>query len=147
MKERFQSIDVLHVTHCSSVAAIPTAAGPARLLERGLAPRLAALGAQVRVIDVAPPRDRSLNPVAEAFAVADIVSRRVAASLSEGRFAIVLSGSCHNAVGAVAALNGTDRGVIWLDCHADFNTPETTSSGLLDGTTLATITGRSWSVS
>ena len=35
-------------------------------------------------------------------------------------------------------------GVAWFDAHGDFNTPETTSSGFLDGTALAIITGRCW---
>jgi arginase len=38
----------------------------------------------------------------------------------------------------------SDIGVIWLDAHADFNTPETTPSGFLDGMALAALTGRCW---
>jgi arginase len=34
--------------------------------------------------------------------------------------------------------------VVWFDAHADFETPETTTSGFLDGTGLATLTGRCW---
>lgn len=57
---------------------------------------------------------------------------------------VVLSSSCHTAIGSVAGMTGPARGVIWLDCHADFNTPESTGSGLLDGMTLACLTGRCW---
>jgi arginase len=35
-------------------------------------------------------------------------------------------------------------GVLWLDAHADLNTPETTASGFLDGMALAALTGRCW---
>src|SRR6185369_6198983 len=35
-------------------------------------------------------------------------------------------------------------GIIWFDAHGDFNTPETTSSGSLDGMGLAIATGRCW---
>jgi len=35
-------------------------------------------------------------------------------------------------------------GLIWFDGHADFNTPETTTSGFLDGMGLATAVGHCW---
>jgi arginase len=35
-------------------------------------------------------------------------------------------------------------GVVWFDAHGDFNTPETTTSGFLDGMALATLCGRCW---
>jgi arginase len=47
-------------------------------------------------------------------------------------------------VGVIAGL-GADTGVLWIDAHGDFNTPQTTMSGFLDGMTLATATGRCWS--
>jgi arginase len=47
-------------------------------------------------------------------------------------------------VGTVAGLGEPDLGVIWLDAHGDFNTPETTIGGFLDGMALATLTGRCW---
>jgi arginase len=34
--------------------------------------------------------------------------------------------------------------VIWFDAHADFNTPETSASGFLDGMALSILTGRCW---
>jgi len=55
---------------------------------------------------------------------------------------IVLAGNCNTAVGTLAALG--DVGVAWFDAHGDFNTPETTTSGFLDGTAVAIITGRCW---
>jgi len=36
-------------------------------------------------------------------------------------------------------------GIVWLDAHGDLHTPETTTSGMLDGMALATATGRCWS--
>jgi arginase len=35
-------------------------------------------------------------------------------------------------------------GVVWFDAHGEFNTPETTLSGFLDGMPLAIATGRCW---
>jgi arginase len=58
---------------------------------------------------------------------------------SHGRPAIVLAGNCNSCLGTLAALE--DPGVVWLDAHGDFNTPETTISGALEGMSLAIATG------
>jgi arginase len=34
--------------------------------------------------------------------------------------------------------------VLWFDAHGDFNTPESTIGGFLDGMALAAVTGRCW---
>ncbi|KPP84065.1 MAG: arginase [Rhodobacteraceae bacterium HLUCCA08] len=49
-------------------------------------------------------------------------------------------GSVH-AAAAHAARRGRPLFVLWLDAHADFHTPETTTSGNLHGTPLAYVTG------
>lgn len=53
--------------------------------------------------------------------------------------------SCSSVLGVVAGLGAGEVGVIWFDAHADANTPETTSSGFLDGMPVAVLTGRCWS--
>jgi len=61
------------------------------------------------------------------------------------RPAIVLAGNCNSCLGTLAALD--DPGMVWLDAHGDFNTPETTVSGALEGMSLAIATGhchREW---
>lgn len=44
----------------------------------------------------------------------------------------------------VAGLGTEDLGLVWLDCHADFNTPETTATGFFDGYALALVAGDCW---
>jgi arginase len=44
----------------------------------------------------------------------------------------------------LAGLDSGSTAIVWLDAHGDFNTPETTVSGFLDGMALATATGRCW---
>src|SRR5207253_2124442 len=39
---------------------------------------------------------------------------------------------------------GADVGVAWLDAHGDFHTPETTTSGFVDGMALAVAAGQCW---
>ena len=58
-------------------------------------------------------------------------------------FPFVLAGNCSSALGTVTGLGG-DVGVVWLDAHGDFNTPETTRSGFFDGMGLAMLTGAGW---
>ncbi len=58
---------------------------------------------------------------------------------------ILLSGNCGPAaLSATAALEPQLTGVIWFDAHGDFNIPETSTSGFLDGMALATLTGDCW---
>lgn len=72
----------------------------------------------------------------------------VSQSLADGCPALVLTGDDTAAVGVVSgvqmAKGGDARiGVIWLDAHGDFNTPETSYSGILAGMSLSIIAGLS----
>src|SRR5262249_19886505 len=62
----------------------------------------------------------------------------------DGALPLVLSGNCNAAVGVLAGLQPTRPAVVWFDAHGDYNTPETTVSGFLDGMALAIATGRCW---
>jgi arginase len=70
--------------------------------------------------------------------------------VTDRAFPIVLAGNCGSSLGTVSGVraatpnDSSDVGVIWLDAHADFNTPDTTATGFLDGTVLAALTGRGW---
>ncbi len=82
---------------------------------------------------------------AAAFELMRRISAKVRGSVALRRFPLVLSGNCNASVGAVAGAGGEDAlGVVWFDAHADFNTPETTTSGFLDGMALAMGAGRCW---
>jgi arginase len=78
--------------------------------------------------------------------VCEEVSDRAAAIASEGMFPIFLGGDHAIAIGTVSGVarsySGARTGVIWVDAHADFNTPETSPSGNIHGMPLAAITGR-----
>ena len=56
-----------------------------------------------------------------------------------------LGGECTFIVGSVAGLKtvyGGKPGIVWMDAHGDFNTPETTPSGFMGGMPLAIACGR-----
>jgi arginase len=119
-------------------------AGPDALLERGLATRLQADGHDVDVVEIEPSSTSWHAEVGTAFELARAIATRVSRSRAQRRLPFILSGNCAPAAwGAVAGL-GADTGVCWFDAHGDFNTPETTITGFLDGMALAAVTGRCW---
>ena len=61
-----------------------------------------------------------------------------------GDFPVVLSGHCGASIGVAAGLGADDLAILWFDAHGDYNTPETTDTGFLDGMCLAVATGRCW---
>jgi arginase len=76
---------------------------------------------------------------------ADIVAKNE----RDGYFTVGLLATCPSMPGLVAGLqhSGPTRrpikiGMLWLDAHPDFNTPETTRSGSLGGMPVAVATGR-----
>jgi len=73
----------------------------------------------------------------------------VAQNERDGYFVVGLLATCPSMPGLVAGLqhSGPTRepikiGMLWLDAHPDFNTPETTRSGSLGGMPVAVATGR-----
>jgi arginase len=82
--------------------------------------------------------------IATSFAVSRAVAARVHAARRSGRWPLLLSGNCGAALGSIGGLGGAGLGLVWLDGHGDFNTPETSVTGFLDGMALAAATGRCW---
>ena len=63
---------------------------------------------------------------------------------SEGQLPLVLGGDHSIALGTLGGLaraHGTTGGVLWIDAHADLNTPETSPSGNVHGMPLAAALG------
>ena len=76
---------------------------------------------------------------------ADIVKKNE----RDGYFTVGLLATCPSMPGLVAGLQRSGPGIetirigmLWLDAHPDFNTPETTRSGSLGGMPVAVATGR-----
>ena len=78
--------------------------------------------------------------------VCEEVSERAADIVSGGLFPIFLGGDHAISIGTISGVSrsasGARTGVIWVDAHADFNTPATSPSGNIHGMPLATLTGR-----
>jgi len=70
---------------------------------------------------------------------------RTSSEVDPDDFVFCLGGECAFIVGSIAGFktrfSGTP-GVLWMDAHGDFNTPETTTSGFIGGMCLAFACGR-----
>jgi arginase len=82
--------------------------------------------------------------VGTAFELNRLLSPAVKSTIAAGRFPLVLAGNCNSCLGSIAGISSDRLGVVWFDAHGEFNTPETTLSGFLDGMPLAIATGRCW---
>jgi arginase len=119
-------------------------AGPDHLMDNGLPEMLcSAERPSLSFAHVLPEVDPPAE-VATAFELDRLVSEQVREAVAEGEFPLVLSGNCNTSVGTIAGLGAADLGVVWFDAHADFNTPETTTTGFTDGMGLAVAVGHCW---
>jgi arginase len=85
-------------------------------------------------------QDPTGDVIADSIRVGRQIKEEVGAVLDEGDVPLVLAGSCDVASAVLAAMH-RPVGVIWIDAHADFNTPESSVSGFWPGMTLAVIVG------
>ena len=126
--------------------------GPSYLLKHGVGSGIRALGHEVDAEYVEPGGVHNQNPpasteIATSFSLYRELATRARELRSQGALPIVVGGNCGVTLGAVASAMSNaagDVGVLWLDAHGDFNTPESTTSGFLDGMALAVLTGRCW---
>ena len=137
-------IQLLAVPYDSGNRGVRMGAGPEALLKAGLERALREKGHRVHTKIAELPANSWHAEIQTSFELMRMLSTAVGDAVDSGRFPIVLAGNCNTAVGTIAGLGAQSTGVAWFDAHADFNTPETTASGFLDGTAVAIITGRCW---
>ena len=137
-------IQLLAVPYDSGNRGVRMGAGPEALLKAGLERALREKGHRVHTKIAELPANSWHAEIQTSFELMRMLSSAVDDAVKSGRFPIVLAGNCNTAVGTIAGLGAQSTGVAWFDAHADFNTPETTASGFLDGTAVAIITGRCW---
>jgi len=124
--------------------------GPSAIRYAGLLSKVAALDCEVADrgnlplllpggVDAGPASAKYLAPiVAMCRDVRDSVREIVAA----GSFPLVLGGDHSVSLGSISGLVNDGRlGVVWMDAHGDFNTPDTTPSGNVHGMVLSALTG------
>ena len=136
-------IQIIQVPYDSGHFDLRMGLGPAHLLQHGLAKQLQDAGHQIsetRLHCAADP----MNPVATTFSINHLLAKHVRLALQNHSLPLVLAGNCNSCIGSIAGAGKERLGVIWFDAHADFNTPDTTLSGYIDGMGLAMATGRGW---
>jgi arginase len=130
--------------------------GPSAMRLANLNEKLGALGYGVEdlgnvVVDqpetapVGPINARYLSQIAQTCTrLAEMVEK----AASQGRVPLVLGGDHSVAIGTVAGMSSFHRkkgqklGLIWIDAHADMNTPESSPSGNVHGMPLACLIGQ-----
>jgi len=145
MSEHGADVQVIAVPYDSAHRARRMGAGPTHLVARGLVQRLREAGRRVDLRELAPTEGTWVAEIGTAFDLDRQLATAVAGARARGAFALTLAGNCITSVGTIAGLGGGRTGVLWFDAHGDFNTPESTVGGFLDGMALATVVGRCWS--
>ena len=129
--------------------------GPSAIRVAGLGARLAQLGYTIEdrgnvPVDQAesiPPGPKSARHLPQIAASCARVCELVYESLEQGKLPLVLGGDHSISAGSVSGVARFYRqqkeaiGVIWIDAHADMNTPETSPSGNVHGMPLASLIG------
>jgi arginase len=129
--------------------------GPSALRVANLNSRLRSLGYEVEDFGNIPVEQAEAWPEGDATAkylpqiasACDVLSLRVEQALERGTTPLVLGGDHSVAIGTITGVSKFYRernhrtGLIWLDAHADMNTPESTPSGNIHGMPLAVLLG------
>jgi arginase len=129
--------------------------GPSALRVANLNARIQSLGYEVidtgniavEQAEAWPEGDEHAKYLPQIAAACDDLGMKVHQALSEGRLPLVLGGDHSVAVGSVSGVSkyfrdqGQGVGLIWLDAHADMNTPESSPSGNIHGMPLACLMG------
>jgi arginase len=132
--------------------------GPAALRIAGLATLLRELGHEVEdagdlpppgrpFVDMAPQDVAACRNLEEVAGWTQMIHDRAFDLATQGRLPIFLGGDHALSMGSVSGIarhcqeQGRDLAVLWIDAHADFNTPATTPSRNMHGMSLAFLTG------
>ena len=129
--------------------------GPSALRVANLNRRLASLGyvvedlgnVQVEQAESSPEGDPRAKYLPQIAAACDRLAAAVGETLARGSVPLVVGGDHSVAIGSVSGVSRYFRerkkeiGLIWLDAHADMNTPESSPSGNVHGMPLACLVG------
>jgi arginase len=130
--------------------------GPSAFRIANVGGRIAALGyivndqgdIPVPIPEVIGVRNQHARYAHEIGEVCEVLCCKVRDSLLSEHFALSLGGDHSLAAGSIAGTAGAMRslhrslGLLWIDAHADMNTPESTLSGNVHGMPLACVLGR-----
>jgi arginase len=121
-----------------------------RLAKRGFEHVVARLSSSREIavdkLGTAPESDHPSTTALHVDAIAaasHLLASEVEQSVKAGHFALVIGGDHALSIGSLAGASTLGRlGVIWIDAHADINTPQTSPSGHVHGMPIAAAIGR-----
>jgi len=123
--------------------------GPAALRYAGLAARLTELGCEVHDSGnievpirgtVADEEDQHYLPSIRSSCRDVYAAARLA--VEQGEIPLFIGGDHTLAIGSIGGVTHAEpAGLLWIDAHGDFNTPQTTLTGNIHGMTLAVLMG------
>lgn len=125
--------------------------GPDTMASGGLIEKLEAMGATVRVSKAAltEEEDTEYGGWKRLGMALGHYGKTIAQNERDGYFSVGLFASCPSLSGMLAGLQNSGPpqeplriGLLWLDAHPDYNTPETTRSGSLGGMPVAVAAGK-----
>lgn len=138
--------------------------GPQVIRDRRLVERICALGYQLRdfgdsvvakettvaadIISRVSPDEKPLPNISQIFLTCSDLYRRVLAALRENTLPLVIGGDHSLSIGSIAAVADFYRekkqeiGVLWIDTHADINTPQCSISKNIHGMPVSVLLGR-----
>jgi arginase len=130
--------------------------GPSAVRVANLHSRVASLGYEVADWGNIPVEQKEAWPEGDPHAkyleliasACGTLAAKVSEALAQGHLPLVLGGDHSVAIGTVGGVSshfrtrGQAAGLIWLDAHADMNTPESSPSGNIHGMPLACILGK-----
>lgn len=133
-------VTLIEVPYNMGVEGVGVGAGPPRLIAAGAAGLLSYRGipAQVEHVRMRDMRSKGLDAVVD---VNRLVRTAVRSAVEQESLPVVLAGNCVTSIGVLGGLEPASAGIVWLDRHPDFHTPETSRSGWLDGMALAIAAG------
>ena len=130
--------------------------GPSAIRIADLKTRIETLN--IKVIDsgdvLIPVREALSNPEVESnyletiSSVCEGLAKRVINSAKDNNLPLILGGDHSIAVGSISGMSsyfqsqGKKLGVIWVDAHADMNTPDSSPSGNIHGMPLSALLGQ-----
>lgn len=124
--------------------------GPSALRYAGLAERLERLGYRVEDagnVEVAVRgtiRDRAsgMDFLPQIVSTCERIYAQGQQAIADGCLPLFLGGDHSMSIGTVGGVSdGQEVGVLWIDAHGDYNTPETSPTGNIHGMPLAVLTG------
>jgi len=127
-------------------------AGPGALLQSGLIEALSEQGHDVSgplAVELTADEEQAYGDWSRVAVANSHLADLVSEANSGGAFALGLFADCNSVLGTLGGLARSPDpawprrvGLIWIDAHADYNTPETSPSGMLGGMPVAIACGK-----